>query len=246
MHELDIYKERIRDNICFIIEDVVGKTTIFASEIQKKKKNVGKWKRGESIPSVLQLIKIADWYGVTLDDMVRKDLKHFSTDMSHKLTTDYISGVSEMIRNALTGDEYVWSVLLKESPALKKEIDKRIEDQIRCRSDLELAEKLEEEGNLDDAWPLYEGCARNYHEIKGVWGAIRCIRKKQDIEGEGMKKHNSMIEAGPVKIRKQHGIHLSVSDGMGRTGLFQKQMPVDLSVAADNFFQGQNLKAPKE
>lgn len=181
MHELDIYKERIRDNICFIIEDVVGKTTIFASEIQENEKNVGKWKRGESIPSVLQLIKIADWYGVTLDDMVRKDLKHFSTDMSHKLTTDYISGVSEMIRNALTGDEYVWSVLLKESPALKKEIDKRIEDQIRCRSDLELAEKLEEEGNLDDAWPLYEGCARNYHEIKGVWGAIRCIRKKQDI-----------------------------------------------------------------
>ena len=40
-----------------------------------KNQNISRWERGEVLPSIDFCVKLADFYGVTLDELVGRDLK---------------------------------------------------------------------------------------------------------------------------------------------------------------------------
>lgn len=59
----------------------------FAEELGVSRQALSKWENGMSVPDVAMLIKIADYYNLTLDQLVRDDI-NFPIDESSQATID--------------------------------------------------------------------------------------------------------------------------------------------------------------
>lgn len=50
----------------------------FAALMKYKSKTVGGWEEGRNHPNLTNLIEIADFFKITLDDLIKKDLTQIS------------------------------------------------------------------------------------------------------------------------------------------------------------------------
>jgi len=62
----------------------------FAEELAVSRQAVSKWEKGDSVPDVQMITKIADNYNITLDQLVRDEydlpgMKELSTDIENAL-----------------------------------------------------------------------------------------------------------------------------------------------------------------
>lgn len=76
-----------------------------ASKFNFSDKTISKWESGESLPSIDVLVKIADFYGVTLNDLVSSDFE-ITEDGKRKLSKDNIN----KIFISLLGVSIVWLI----------------------------------------------------------------------------------------------------------------------------------------
>ena len=75
MDEQNILKRTIADNLIFYRKQKGLTQLDIAEKFNYSDKAVSKWERAEAIPDVYTLKQIADFYGITLDDLLCADVK---------------------------------------------------------------------------------------------------------------------------------------------------------------------------
>lgn len=75
MDEQNILKRNIADNLIFYRKQKGLTQLDIAEKLNYSDKAVSKWERAEAIPDVYTLKQIADFYGITLDDLLSGDTK---------------------------------------------------------------------------------------------------------------------------------------------------------------------------
>ena len=75
MDEQNILKRNIADNLIFYRKQKGLTQLDIAEKFNYSDKAVSKWERAEAIPDVYTLKQIADFYGITLDDLLSADAK---------------------------------------------------------------------------------------------------------------------------------------------------------------------------
>ena len=77
----------------------------FAEELGVSRQAVSKWETGTSVPDVQLLLRIADFYNLTLDQLVRDDFDLPISDLDKKKITDDFSE-----KSSVSIDEYLGKV----------------------------------------------------------------------------------------------------------------------------------------
>ncbi len=75
MDEQNILKRNIADNLIFYRKQKGLTQLDIAEKLNYSDKAVSKWERAEAIPDVYTLKQLADFYGITLDDLLSADTK---------------------------------------------------------------------------------------------------------------------------------------------------------------------------
>ena len=75
MEDLNTLKRNIADNLIFYRKQKGLTQLDIAEKLNYSDKAVSKWERAEAIPDVYTLKQIADFYGITLDDLLSDDKK---------------------------------------------------------------------------------------------------------------------------------------------------------------------------
>lgn len=52
-----------------------------------KQQNISRWESNTHIPDIIECIKLADFYGITLDELVGRDSRSNSTDVKYNIGT---------------------------------------------------------------------------------------------------------------------------------------------------------------
>lgn len=76
-------KDIIAKNIIYYRKSKGWSQLELAEKLQYSNKNISKWERGETVPSVFTLKRLSDIFGITLDELVTP---HAETDVNKKTT----------------------------------------------------------------------------------------------------------------------------------------------------------------
>lgn len=68
-------RELFVKNLRYIFEKRRIKREVFARQIRVSHSAPGQWMRGFAFPQITQLVKISDVLNISIDDLVRSDLK---------------------------------------------------------------------------------------------------------------------------------------------------------------------------
>ena len=163
-------------------------------------KTISKWESNEaSEPGPEFLCKISDLFGVTIDDLVRKDCRRLSDRRTEDKLKEMGDAIAEIIVRALSGDAKILDYMIKNNPSileridhvlLEREVSKRFMDMgITC-------EKLGDEPDdcdSGDEW-YYQSRMRYYKEAirfydmvvemgseEAAWNKIRTLRKECEM-----------------------------------------------------------------
>ncbi len=99
MDELNNLKRNIADNLIFYRKQKGLTQLDIAEKLNYSDKAVSKWERAEAIPDVYTLKQIADFYGITLDDLLSSDAKKRekivkSSEQKSKITKLFVTLLS--------------------------------------------------------------------------------------------------------------------------------------------------------
>ena len=82
MNNENILKERIAENLKKYRKSLDITQTQLAEKLNYSDKSVSKWERGEAIPDVLILHRLAEFYGITVNDFLNEELVKPKKQMS--------------------------------------------------------------------------------------------------------------------------------------------------------------------
>lgn len=68
--------EKIAENLKAIREERKKSVYDIEKEIKISHQNIYKWERAQAEPSIINCIKLADYYGVSLDELVGREYGH--------------------------------------------------------------------------------------------------------------------------------------------------------------------------
>lgn len=69
----ELLRQRIAKNLIFYRENAGDTQLELAEKLNYSDKSVSKWERGEGLPSIFVLIRITEYYGITLNDLLSEE-----------------------------------------------------------------------------------------------------------------------------------------------------------------------------
>lgn len=177
INEADDY---IAINLTYIAKKDNMTQAEFGETINESGKNVGYWMRGDRKPSIEQLCRISKRFGISLDDLVNKNLQEEDNKKVEEYVSSYSEEIASFITKILLGDKKVWDILINKNPEFIHNFDMKIIEEGIQKDNTEMAEKYEKEGNYSEANRYYLTNLYKYENEKSGWSAIRCLRKTQD------------------------------------------------------------------
>ncbi len=104
---------------------------VLSDSIEAKKQDVGKWERGIKEPNLSELIQIALYFGITIDDLCSIDFKQ-----KKMKNVSFLNNSSEWYIGPIMGRQ-----ILKAQEKIIKKLTTQIQKQLKRIDDLELEHK---------------------------------------------------------------------------------------------------------